>query len=101
MKQIEKLANDFTRAMTSERVYGSAEKWKQDCDYYRQASMAVLPWLFGRPLSERLTDDEKGFIIKLYSETFPHDVDGSVSNIRVRCTLRDIFGADFFEEGYV
>lgn len=58
---------------------------------------SVFRWLFNKPISYRLTDAEKEMIRKEYANTYPNDLDRSMSSIAIGCVLEKIFGKDFFE----
>lgn len=55
--------------------------------------------VYGLPLSQRLTAEEKERMRKEYANTYPLDPDCGVANILIQGVLERIFGKDFFKEG--
>jgi|GEM_PF-6351417 len=58
-KTIEELAKQYAKYQTDEQGYGSMEEWKQAVAIYYDDAKKVLSWLFTKPLSQRLTAEDK------------------------------------------
>ncbi len=102
MTKIEELAKDYAAYQTGEKGYGSMEAWKQDVAKYHDDAKDVLTWLFSKPLSDRLTDEEKRLVRYAYKMSRDSIKDTSdLGNVvfKSQCELLEsIFGAEFFKE---
>lgn len=68
-------------------------------DSFADTFKAGAEWLFTRPLSDRLTDEEWENIKRIYAEqTFRHDPDRDLPSIVVDQVLTEIFGNEMFDE---
>lgn len=90
--------------------------WKENCDFcggentafdccecpadsYEDGFKAGANYVYGLPLSSRLTEAEKERVRKEYANTYPNDIDCGVENMLIQGVLERIFGSDFFKEG--
>ena len=99
-KTIEELAKQYAAHQTDEQGYGSMEAWKQDVAIYYDDAKEVLSWLFAKPITSRLTDAEKKAIRLMHADTFPNDIDQSLTGKCIMYSLEEIFGRDFFKDNY-
>lgn len=67
-------------------------------DSYEDGFKAGANHVYGLPLSQRLTAEEKEWVRKEYANTYPNDIDRGVENMLIQGVLERIFGADFFKE---
>lgn len=66
-------------------------------DSYEDGFKAGANHVYGLPLSQRLTAEEKEWVRKEYANTYPNDIDCGVENMLIQGVLERIFGADFFQ----
>lgn len=98
-KTIEELARQYAEDMCPIGDYCGGvydEQRNSDLPIYTDDAKSVLRWLFGKPLSDRLTAEEKERINKAYAYAITHiEFDENRAEVRL---LHRIFGADFFKE---
>lgn len=111
-KTIEEAAKEAVR----KEYFCEKSAWKENCDFcggentafdccecpadsYEDGFKAGTNHVYGLPLSQRLTAEEKERVRKEYANTYPLDPDCGVANILIQGVLERIFGKDFFKEG--
>lgn len=100
-KTIEELAKAYAEDMCPIGDYCGGiydEQRNSDLPIYTDDAKSVLSWLFAKPLTQRLTSEEKEMIRKEYANTYPLDPDCGVANILIQGVLERIFGKEFFKE---
>ena len=95
-KTIEELAKAYVE---------SADTWSYGCEenhditeQMQESFKAGANQVYGLPLSQRLTAEEKERVSKEYANTYPLDPDCGVANILIQGVLERIYGKDFFNE---
>mgnify|MGYP001308003279 CR=1 FL=1 len=102
-KTIEELAKQYAEDMCPIGDYCGGvydEQRNSDLPIYADDAKSVLSWLFSKPLSQRLTAEEKERVRKEYWQAARDWI--GIGDARVYCrtcvALESIFGADFFKE---
>ena len=89
--------------------------WKENCDFcggdntafdccecpadsYEDGFKGGANYVYGFPLVQRMTAEEKERVRKEYANTYPLDPDCGIANILIQGVLERIFGSDFFKE---
>lgn len=65
-----------------------------------KAYMEGANQVFAMPLASRLTDAEKKAIRLMHADTFPNDIDQSLTGKCIMYSLEKIFGKEFFKDNY-
>ena len=111
-KTIEKAAREYAEAMCPIGDYCGGvydEQRNSDLPIYTDDAKSVLEWFFTKPLSQRLTDEERERVRKEYAEAQSWldekpTLYGCNSHLRVcavaiQSRLESIFGKQLFGEG--
>lgn len=102
-KTIEELAKQYAEDMCPIGDYCGGvydEQRNSDLPIYADDAKSVLSWLFAKPLSQRLTAEEKERVRKIYYDAERGEVNGHYDVYPDPCeVMRAIFGSDFFKEG--
>lgn len=101
MNKIEKLSKEYAEYMCPVDDYCGGvydEQRNSDLPIYTDDARSVLKWLFSKPLTDRLTEDEKAAIRNEYARTYPHDIDRGVDSIMVSSVMERIFGKEIFKD---
>lgn len=109
-KTIEELAKQYAEDMCPVGDYCGGvydEQRNSDLPICTDDAKDVLSWLFAKPLSSRLTAEEKERVRKIYTECELIEMDDNPNLPADRITeaaakiqvLESIFGTDFFKEG--
>lgn len=103
-KTIEELAKQYAEDMCPVGDYCGGvydEQRNSDLPIYTNDAKSVLKWLFDRPLTERLNEEEKALIRSKYCQCkryVPQNSNNRLSAYDVCMTLESIFGKEFFKE---
>lgn len=91
-KTIEELAEQYVK-----------DVYNGDTDFIDETE-SVLTWIFNKPLTQRLTDEDKERVMKTYKVMSDYGKKKDVmcadcANYVARVGLERIFGKEFFKEG--
>lgn len=98
-KTIEEATREYAEAMCPIGDYCGGvydEQRKSDLPIYTDDAKSVLEWFFTKPLSQRLTDEERERVRTMYNSLY---TSGYISASGFRLELESIFGKELFGEG--
>lgn len=106
-KTIEEAAREYAEAMCPIGDYCGGvydEQRNSDLPIYTDDAKSVLEWFFTKPLSQRLTDEERERVRKEYKKAYSESFEPTNCLERQYArgryqVLREIFGKELFGEG--